>query len=314
MRKLSHTEPESAEPTPHLPMHTLSLPDGRTLAWDEFGDPQGPAVFHFHGSPACRLMWDGAKRSAEQHGVRLISADRPGIGDSAFDPHRTIGSWAGDVAAIADELRIERFSVVGASGGGPYALSCAAGLPDRVAEAYVLCGVGPLDSVEARSAMNPINRGFFEAAALGPSSAIPGVDVFLGKAAASGAPVISMDEMLAATPAQDLAAMKERPSFMAAMAETQAFMGARDPLGPAYDLWLYTRPWDFDLASIAVPVHFHAGAHDTNVPLAHVQFQYGAVPGSTLTVWPDEGHLVGTVRLPEVLEQIAGREGRATPG
>lgn len=294
-------------------MQTLSLPGGRTLAWDEFGDPRGPGVFHFHGAPSCRLLWDGAIRAAEQYGVRLISADRPGIGDSSFDPDRTMGGWAGDVAAIADALHIDRFSVVGASGGGPYALSCAAGLPDRVVEAYVLCGVGPLDTVEARSAMNPINRGYFEAAALGPSSAIPIIDVFLGKSAAPESSILSMDEMLAATPAQDIAAMQARPSFMTALAETQAFMRARDSLGPAYDLWLYTRPWDFDLASIAVPVHFHAGLHDTNVPLDHVQYQHDAVSGSTLTVWPDVGHLVGTVHLPEVLEQIAVREGRGTP-
>lgn len=103
-----------------------TLSDGRTLAYAEYGVSDGaPVVFH-HGTPGSRLLailLDAAAREAD---VRVIAPDRPGFGLSDSDPGRTIEDWPTDVSALMDSLSIDRFGTVGFSGGGPFALACAA--------------------------------------------------------------------------------------------------------------------------------------------------------------------------------------------
>ncbi len=36
------------------------------------------------------------------------------------------------MAELADQFELERFAIVGVSGGGPYALACAARIPERI--------------------------------------------------------------------------------------------------------------------------------------------------------------------------------------
>src|SRR6185312_3853086 len=106
--------------------HRVRLADGRTLACLELGDPSGPPVLYFHGYPGSRLEARVAAAAARRLGLRLLAVDRPGFGQSTFQTGRSIGAWAADVAALADRLALGRFSIVGVSGGGPYALACAA--------------------------------------------------------------------------------------------------------------------------------------------------------------------------------------------
>ena len=102
----------------------IRLADGRTLACDPTGSP----VFY----PGSRLEGRSAADTARRLGLRLIAPDRPGFGESTFQPGRTIGAWATDVAELADQIALGRFAIVGVSGGAPCALACAARIPDRV--------------------------------------------------------------------------------------------------------------------------------------------------------------------------------------
>ncbi len=77
---------------------TVSLPDGRHLGFAEFGDPNGPAVLWFHGTP--------------------------GAGDSTPHFHDRVLDWTGDVATVLDHLGADRYAAIGLSGGGPYVLAC----------------------------------------------------------------------------------------------------------------------------------------------------------------------------------------------
>ncbi len=121
------------------------LPDGRELAYAEYGDVTGRPVFFFHGAPGSRLFHppDDVTRGA---GVRLICVDRPGYGGSTFQPDRRILDWPKDVAALADRLGLDAFAVTGHSAGSPHTLACAYCLPDRVKAAAILCGVGPVEA------------------------------------------------------------------------------------------------------------------------------------------------------------------------
>src|SRR4051812_29684645 len=101
---------------------TVRTADGRTFAFRDFGPREAPAVIFHPGFMACRLTGRPAA------GVRVISVDRPGIGNSDPAPQRSLMDAAADVATIADQLGIDRFAVLGHSAGAPSAMACAAAL------------------------------------------------------------------------------------------------------------------------------------------------------------------------------------------
>ncbi|NWG46650.1 MAG: alpha/beta hydrolase [Alphaproteobacteria bacterium] len=119
-----------------------ALPCGRRLAYLELGDPQGKPCFYFHGFPGSRLE----PAILDVAGLRLIAVDRPGYGRSEPCAGRGLLDWPKDVASLADALGLARFSVIGVSGGAPYAAACAYALGARVAAAAVICGLGPPDA------------------------------------------------------------------------------------------------------------------------------------------------------------------------
>ena len=111
--------------TRHLPAKHILLPDGRRLAYAEFGIPDGKPVFYFHGSNGSRLERHPDESIAASLGIRIITIDRPGHGLSDYQPRRKLLDWPGDVEALADSLGIGRFAVAGFSSGGPHLLACA---------------------------------------------------------------------------------------------------------------------------------------------------------------------------------------------
>src|SRR5258706_454018 len=116
---------------------SIQLHDGRTLAYAEYGEPEGRALLYFHGGADSRLEARLLAEQARCAGIRLIGIDRPGMGRSHFKKGRRLLDWPDDVIELADHLGIERFAVIGVSGGGPYALACAYKIPNRL----IACGI-----------------------------------------------------------------------------------------------------------------------------------------------------------------------------
>lgn len=150
----THTEPTmpSAEPgTCRYRLDpdssaTLVLPDGRKLGYAEYGDPIGQPILYQHGLPGARLEVVPLDQVASKVGARLIAIDRPGFGWSSPHKKRTLLSHAQDVEALANHLKLERYGVLGVSGGGPYALACARFLPaDKLRAVSLVCGLGSPD-------------------------------------------------------------------------------------------------------------------------------------------------------------------------
>jgi pimeloyl-ACP methyl ester carboxylesterase len=208
-------------------------------------------------------------------GIRLVSADRPGFGLSDRQPARTLLDWPGDMAALADHLGIDRFAVLGASGGGAYALACARLLPSRLTAAVVVSGMGPLDRPGATTAMALPNRLLYGLGRRAPLllQALSRV-LFaillrrLSKPAAKSeaASTPSLDFM------DDPAA---RPGLAAALAEA-----LRQGTGGLVDeVALATHPWGFRLEEIAVPVQLWHGQDDRNVPADLARGVAAAIPG-----------------------------------
>jgi pimeloyl-ACP methyl ester carboxylesterase len=126
-------------------VQTLALADGRTLAYELFGDPEGRPVFFQHGTGDSRLARHPDESLTTDLGIRLITADRPGVGGSTRQKHRTLLDWTTDAEALVDALGVERFAVAGWSGGGPHALAIAHALRDRVTSVTLASSLAPFD-------------------------------------------------------------------------------------------------------------------------------------------------------------------------
>ena len=268
---------------------TLTLPDGRLLTYAEFGDPGGRPLMYFHGAPSCRLepglIGDDVLRAAR---VRLVAADRPGMGGSTFQPGRGFGDWPQDVSHLADALGWPTFAVLGNSGGAAYAAACAARIPERLTSAVIVSGAWRMDAPEVATQLPFLNRLVWTLARRFP----PGLRLLLSTM--RGGSQRTLDEELASMqrflPAADLAAFAApgRLSVMQATVREALRSGTR---GAAWDMQCHVRPFDFALSDIRVPLRLFHGSDDRNVPLALVQATLPSLPGAELVVFAGEAHL-----------------------
>ncbi|HEV3212836.1 MAG TPA: alpha/beta hydrolase [Acidimicrobiales bacterium] len=281
--------------------HVMTLSDGRDLGWLELGDPSGWPVLGFHGTPGSRhqLALDDGPPSAT--GVRFVLVDRPGYGLSSFQPDRRLVDWPSDVAQLADHLGIDRFSVLGLSGGGPHAAVCAALLGDRVASAALVSGVAPMLDLGAAEGMMRTNRAIARLARR--RSRILLVLSALQVAAARRWPGLAMDLLAKQLPSADVAIL-ERPEVRALFMDELRRAPRTAARAQAQDFELFAAPWGFELSAIAIPVHLWQGDVDRNVPESHARLQHEAIPGSVLHPCPGEGHFLVLDRLGEILAAI----------
>src|SRR5438309_9029044 len=114
--------------------------NGQRVAFSEYGDPNGEPVIFCHGWPSSRLMAQFTHDAARELGVRIISPDRPGIADSSFVAERKLLDWTPLVSELANFLELEKFRVLGISGGAPYAYALAWAMPERVRVIAVVSG------------------------------------------------------------------------------------------------------------------------------------------------------------------------------
>ena len=233
---------------------SLSLPDGRRLAYATYGDTDGDPVLFCHGTPGSHVIARLLAAPARERGVRLIAPDRPGIGNSADAPV-TLEEWPDDAESLLSHLGVDAAGAVGFSGGGPFALAChrlpeieriallgSSGPPAIGATGRVQQFVGTLSrhAPWALGRLFRLQRWF--ALRRDPSYAVGFV--------AEEAPET---EALAA----DEVARIVRADMLTAM--------ARGPSATVREQRLLSEPWPFALEDVAVPVCVFQGQTDANV-------------------------------------------------
>jgi pimeloyl-ACP methyl ester carboxylesterase len=268
----------------------LRLRDGRTLAYAEYGRPDGQPIIYCHGSPSSRVEGDLFLQPATlgELGLRIIVPDRPGIGRSDFQRGRRIVDWPKDVEQVADALHLDSFAVIGESGGSPYAAACAALLPGRVKALGLIGCLAPPDAPGAQAALSTPLRIMFRLGRFAPRLLKALFTVNLKMIARGGEK--AGDRMAASFPEPDCRLLKRREirdGFMACFSEACH----RGPDGAVWDVGLLARPWGFDLSTIAVPSHVWHGEHDGNVPVLHGRYLASAIPNCRATFYPDDAHL-----------------------
>lgn len=287
----------------------VDLPDGRRLGFAEFGVAEGSPIVWFHGTPGARRQIPPVAHSAaDELGVRIISIERPGIGLSTSHQYGAIVDIADDVNHVADALGLDRFGVVGLSGGGPYALACGHALAPRVYAVAVLGGVVPTVGDDACDA------GFL----LGLAKRFTGLMPAMVTVGGAGLWVLVRiigrhgealyERYAAAMPAGDrevFASEGMREMFVGDIRH-----GSRKQFRAVlHDALLFGRDWGFRLADVQVPVHWWHGDADPIVPLAAAQHAAELLPDVEFSLRPGESHLGGFAAAREVLEMLMAHRG-----
>ena len=283
----------------------LKLADGRTLAACEVGDPKGRPIFYFHGFPGSRLDVEFGLEAAEKNGLRLIGFDRPGWGASAPRRNRKLLDWPDDVAEAADQLGCDRFSIVGVSGGGPFAIACASKLAQRIDRVGVVCGLGPHHAREEGDGMTSHVR--------------------IGLALSSRARWLVRPMVTVATPMLQMitASLVERAARFSSKPDrvvlrdpkvrsliersfSEAFAAGGE--GAIADGLIYGSDWGIDLSQIDCPVHFWHGEQDRVVPISMGRHVAEQIPDARFEAYPDDGHFsIVTRNFIDIFAVIASR-------
>jgi len=263
---------------------------GRQLCVEVAGDGRAGTVLVCGGTPNSRHLYRRWTEDAESRGLRLVGYDRPGYGSSTPHPGRSVADGADEIRSIARALDVERLAVWGFSGGGPYALACAALLPDLVAASGVVCSIAPWGA--------------------------PDLDYFTGMGEDN---IEDMKLMLEDPDAARKKCARDREELLEVSAEgilkawssllspvdANALEGdfasylatcIHDGLAPGDEGWCedgvaHLAPWGFDLDGIQIPVKIWHGRHDRFVPFQHGQWLAANVSGAEAELSETDGHL-----------------------
>ncbi len=269
---------------------TLELKDGRKLGYAEFGDNNGIPVIYFHGHPGSRLEPKIHKNIPKKHGVRLISVDRPGIGLSDYKPNRILLDWPDDIVEMGDKLGLEQFSVLGFSGGGPYAAVCAYKIPHRLKCCGIIAGVGTIEMSRKDMILSSRIRGFiarripFLIRRVVKSKIKQLLDPVKGREL-----ILKTFEEMAEPDKKYIKDLRFLEIFLEEIRE--AFKSG--PNGLSNDEKIYSHSWGFDLADISpkLQVYVWHGEQDKNDPVSMGREVCKLIPNCKGYFYPDEGHL-----------------------
>jgi pimeloyl-ACP methyl ester carboxylesterase len=284
--------------------YQVKAPDGRQLSTQVYGDPDGKPVFLLHGTPGSRLGPHPRAAVLHRLGVQLIAFDRPGYGKSDRLEGRRVADAATDVLAIADAYGLDRFAVVGRSGGGPHALACAALLPDRVTKAAVLVGLAPRGAhgLDWYDGMTQSNVSEHAAAANGPEGLAAVTEAAADAVRADPASLLAslQDQM----PDSDRRVVAD-PGIRAMLLQTYAEGLRTSADGWIDDVLAFYLSWEFDPAMVTVPVLLWHGAVDNLSPVSHAMWLADHIASATVVIQAGAAHFSALDVLPDILRWLS---------
>lgn len=276
---------------------SVTLDNGHTIAYGEYGDPGGTPVVFFHGTPGSRILAGLFDSAAAASGVRLLTFDRPGFGRSDPWPTRSISDSGAVVTAVLDDADAATTSLLAFSGGSQHAIATAATDSDRITNVDIVSGATPpavsdstpplqrvLGTLATRAPL--VLRGLFRGQAWVAERREPSFVVSQYRADDSN------------TSIDDQVAMTVKTDFLEAVSNSRH--------GVVTEFQNTASDWGIDFSTLNVPVTFWHGSNDTNVPLENVRRFNRAVPNGTLRVNKTADHIQTLVEsVPAIFDQMA---------
>jgi pimeloyl-ACP methyl ester carboxylesterase len=288
-------------------------PDGRKLAVEISGDPDGAAVFLMHGTPGALLGPRPRYIFLYRLGIRLISYNRPGYPGSDRMPNRAVSDAAADVEAIANHFDIEKFSVIGRSGGGPHALACAAhkSLRDRVICTAALSSLAPIDASldDWYADMTESNvQAYQDAGKASYDTESSNLQALIATFHQRAQEVRNGSQGLLDNLRPELAESDRKIigdiAIRRMLAQTHTEALSRSVDGWVDDAIALAHPWGTSFADIIGPVLLWHGGEDKFSPVSHTRWLHEEIKTSVLTLRSDAAHFESIKILPEILRWI----------
>jgi pimeloyl-ACP methyl ester carboxylesterase len=273
-------------------LQTIRTPDGRQLAYAEWGAPDGFPTISIHGTPGCRLGRHPNQDLVRNAGIRLITFDRAGYGQSDRNPGRRVVDVVPDVRALADALGFEKFALAGGSGGGPHTLAVAALMPERITRTACIVGIAPYDALgweEWTRGMDQMNVKEF-------GWAVEGEDRLVEELAREAHEMRRRVEVDPSTVLGDFVLPEADRTILARediaqiIRDTTKEQFASGVWGWVDDDLAFTRGWGFDPSTVKVPTAIWWGAEDVLVPPQHGEWLAANVPDRVVRVMTGAGH------------------------
>ncbi len=284
------------------------LIDGRTIAYIDAGDPNGTPVIYAHGGPGSRLEAAWLRDAAQRKGFRFITTDRPGFGESTYLENRLLLDYPRDIAELADCLGIEKFGVMGWSGGGIHTTICAQAIPERLLFNFSFAGYTNWGQMpDAPSYLRSSNK--LDKMATQLSREYPKLFRFFFEMMSLSdklMPEKTVDAIVAELNDTDKA-IAASPEFRRILVADQHEAFKQGSKGPTRDAYLHLRDWGIKLEDIAFPINVFHGTDDYLVPIEYAYHLKEHVPDCRLHIWEGEGHLAPNDHLDEIFD-LARRE------
>ncbi len=278
---------------------TLPVGHGRELCVEMAGDPRGTPILVHYGTPNSRHLYGRWVADAAAKGVRLLCYDRPGYGRSTVDPGRNVAAGAADVRAIAEALGHDRLRIWGISGGGPYALACAALLPDIAVAAASVASPAPYGAagLDYFAGMGDLNVESMQLFLCDPDEARRRHHEDWQQARTATAEQLAEIMKSVLSPVDADALTGELAEWMASSTRDGL---AADDQGWWDDGAAELTSWGFDLRDVRVPVKIWHGRQDRMVPVQHGEWLAANVPGAEADISDRDGHVTMIGRIGEI--------------
>jgi pimeloyl-ACP methyl ester carboxylesterase len=284
-------------------MKSLDLKSGAKLAFNEYGDARGTPVFFFHGWPSSLTMATITDAAARELGIRIISADRPGISESTLQHDRQLLHWPPVVRELAEHLAIEQFSVLGISGGAPYAYATAWALRERVRAIGVVSGAPPIAELDDHGGLLRLYRTMLRFRQSNPKFLRLCFHV-VQPFAARRIPIRLRPLFLKIFQPIDAAVLQDSAAFEACFESARrAWRGSVE--GVMIDAQVYATPWGFMLEEVGAPVRLWHGAKDRAFSFRLAEEIAGRLPNCKLRIVDGAGHFSLPIRfMREILADL----------
>ena len=237
-------------------IQTILYQNGLRLAYADYGDPNGFPILVQHGMIASirETHLFGALVAA---GRRVISAARPGYGESSPYAMQNVAEWGEIIARLVEALGLPNFDVLGISSGAPYSYAIGHKIGEKVRNLFILSGTPALYAESVRAHwLYPLDL---------------------------NASLESMQQT-----AQDVffdhlpVGASEDPAVQDSM--------RNECFGPGLDLLIRPRNWGFRLEQVRSRVYMRHSQADEAVPLVTAELTADLLPDCRLEIREDEPH------------------------
>ena len=275
------------------------LKDGRDLAYAEYGDVKGIPVFYAHGGPGSHLEGQFFHEEAANYGYRFIATDRPGMGDSTYLENRKLLDYPSDISELADALGIDKFGVMGWSGGGAHTTVCGYAIPERLLFNFSFAGYTNFAELPGAEKYLKIKM---DQVSVGLSKTHPKLfKMFFDLMGFSEKhmPKSYFNALMKEMSETDRK-IAEDEAFHKMFMEDQTEAFKQGSKGVTTDAAVHYVDWGFRLKDIPAKLNVFHGTKDTMVPFEYGKHIAKNVKNCTLHAIENEGHLFPYRHLDEI--------------